>query len=166
MTNPLDQVIAAIGTNITSDPKQFQFNTTFATGDLLVYQGKLYTVDVGGGTSSSGLAPTQWPHDSSSTHTLYGDDDQVIMASTKSLAASAGATVVSGHVAGTDDFGTAWSSTISPFTSSAYTSSDPVPLLLVSLLLVTPLRQTMITGHRHGALPLMECGLGTAESLR
>ena len=59
MTNPLDQVIAAIGTNITSDPKQFQFNTTF-TGDLLVYQGKLYTVDVGGGTSSSGLAPTQW----------------------------------------------------------------------------------------------------------
>ena len=127
MTNPLDQVIAAIGTNITSDPKEFQFNTTFATGDLLVYQGKLYTVDVGGGTSSSGLAPAQWPHDGSSTHTLYGDDDQVIMASTKSAAASAGATVVSGNVAGTDDFGTAWSSTISPFTSSAYTSSDPVP---------------------------------------
>ena len=127
MTNPLDEIIAAIGTNITSDPKQFQFNTTFATGDLLVYQGKLYTVTVGGGTSSSGLAPTQWPHDSSSTHTLYGNEDQVIMASTKSAAVSAGARVVSGNVAGTDDFGTAWSTLTSPFTGVAYTSSDPAP---------------------------------------
>lgn len=127
MTNPIDQMIANINTNITSDPKPFAFNTTFATGDLLEYQGKLYKVDVGGGTSSSGLAPSEWPHDSASTHTRYGDDDQVIMASTKSAAASAGAKIVSGNVAGTDDFGTAWSTTTSPFTGVAYTSSDPAP---------------------------------------
>ena len=127
MTTPLDDAIANINTNVVNEPKAFAFNTTFATGDLLEYQGKLYIVDVGGGTSSSGLAPSQWPHDASSTHTLYGDDDQVIMASTISAAVSAGATVVSGNPAGTDDFGTAWSTLTSPFTSSAYTSSDPVP---------------------------------------
>ena len=127
MTTPLDDAIANINTNVINEPKAFAFNTTFATGDLLEYLGKLYIVEVGGGTSSSGLAPSQWPHDDSSTHTLYGDDDQVIMASTISAAVSAGATVVSGNPAGTDDFGTAWSTLTSPFTSSAYTSSDPVP---------------------------------------
>ena len=105
-------------------------------------------------------------HDSSSTHTLYGDDDQVIMASTISTAVSAGATVVSGNPAGTDDFGTAWSSTISPFTSSAYTSSDPVPTAASLAAAGHPTTPNYDNRTPAWTLPLLECGLGTAGSLR